>query len=167
MCIILLTNIRKVEYNKRASKINFEEVGIVKMKKVYPVILTQAEDCILIEVPDLEILTQGKDLADAIEMARDAIGLTIITMQDKGRDIPIPSIEANINMKAATFAEDGVNMMALVDIDVEAYRRKYDNKTVRRNVTLPNWLNKEAEKAHLNVSRVLQEALMLKLGVSR
>lgn len=137
------------------------------MKKVYPVILTQAEDCILIEVPDLEILTQGKDLADAIEMARDAIGLTIITMQDKGRDIPIPSIEANINMKAATFAEDGVNMMALVDIDVEAYRRKYDNKTVRRNVTLPNWLNKEAEKAHLNVSRVLQEALMLKLGVSR
>ena len=137
------------------------------MKRVYPVILTQAEDCILIEVPDLEILTQGKDLADAIEMARDAIGLTIITMQDKGRDIPIPSIEANINMKAATFAEDGVNMMALVDIDVEAYRRKYDNKTVRRNVTLPNWLNKEAEKAHLNVSRVLQEALMLKLGVSR
>lgn len=137
------------------------------MKKVYPVILTQAEDCILIEVPDLEILTQGKDLADAIEMARDAIGLTIITMQDKGQDIPMPSIEANINMKAATFAEDGVNMMALVDIDVEAYRRKYDNKTVRRNVTLPNWLNKEAEKAHLNVSRVLQEALMLKLGVSR
>ena len=137
------------------------------MKRVYPVILTQAEDCILIEVPDLEILTQGKDLADAIEMARDAIGLTIITMQDKGQDIPMPSIEANINMKAATFAEDGVNMMALVDIDVEAYRRKYDNKTVRRNVTLPNWLNKEAEKAHLNVSRVLQEALMLKLGVSR
>ena len=137
------------------------------MKKVYPVILTQAEDCILIEVPDLEILTQGKDLADAIEMARDAIGLTIITMQDKEQDVPMPSIEANINKKAATFAEDGVSMMALVDIDVEAYRRKYDNKTVRRNVTLPNWLNKEAEKAHLNVSRVLQEALMLKLGVSR
>ena len=137
------------------------------MKRVYPVILTQAEDCILIEVPDLEILTQGKDLADAIEMARDAIGLTIITMQDKEQDVPMPSIEANNNMKAATFAEDGVNMMALVDIDVEAYRRKYDNKTVRRNVTLPNWLNKEAEKAHLNVSRVLQEALMLKLGVSR
>ncbi len=137
------------------------------MKKVYPVILTQAEDCILIEVPDLEILTQGKDLADAIEMARDAIGLTIITMQYKEQDVPMPSIEENINMKASTFAEDGVSMMALVDIDVEAYRRKYDNKTVRRNVTLPNWLNKEAEKAHLNVSRVLQEALMLKLGVSR
>lgn len=137
------------------------------MKKVYPVILTQTEDCTLIEVPDLEILTQGKDLSDAIEMARDAIGLTIITMQDKEQDIPEPSFEVSINMKASTFAKDGVNMMALVDIDVEAYRRKYDNKTVRRNVTLPNWLNKEAEKAHVNVSRVLQEALMLKLGVSK
>ena len=94
------------------------------MKKVYPVILTQTEDCTLIEVPDLEILTQGKDLADAIEMARDAIGLTIITMQDKELDVPKPSIEANININTSTFAEDGVSMMALVDIDVEAYRRK-------------------------------------------
>ncbi|MFQ9115683.1 hypothetical protein [Eubacterium sp.] len=42
-----------------------------------------------------------------------------------------------------------------------------DNKTVRRNVTIPNWLNQEAEKAHLNVSKVLQEALMSRLGVSR
>ena len=55
----------------------------------------------------------------------------------------------------------------MVDIDFAEYRRKIDNKTVRRNVTLPNWLNQEAEKAHINVSRVLQEALMMKLGVSR
>lgn len=137
------------------------------MKRVYPIILTQVKECVLVEVPDLEILTQGKDLADAMDMARDAIGLTIVVMQDKGQNIPEPSIGANINMNASTFTEDGQGILALVDIDVEAYRRKYDNKTVRRNVTLPNWLNKEAEKAHLNVSRVLQEALMLKLGVSK
>ncbi len=40
-------------------------------------------------------------------------------------------------------------------------------KKVRRNVTLPNWLNKAAEDAHVNVSKILQEALMAKLGVSR
>ena len=137
------------------------------MRRVYPAILTPVEDCVLVEVPDLEILTQGKDLANAIEMARDAIGVTIIVMQDKEQEIPEPSIEANINVKTSTFAEDGTSMLSLVDIDVDAYRRRYDNKTVRRNVTLPNWLNKEAEKAHLNVSRVLQEALMLKLGISR
>ena len=57
--------------------------------------------------------------------------------------------------------------LSFVDIDFTEYRRRVDNKTVRRNVTLPNWLNQEAEKAHINVSRVLQEALMLKLNVSR
>ena len=66
-----------------------------------------------------------------------------------------------------TFYEDGKSVLSLVDVDLAAYRRMLDNKTVRRNVTLPNWLNQEAEKSHINVSKVLQEALMAKLGVSR
>lgn len=48
------------------------------MKRVYPVIFTQLNDeknTVLIEVPDLEILTEGLGMADAVEMARDAIGL--------------------------------------------------------------------------------------------
>lgn len=47
------------------------------MKAVYPVIFTEVENVILVEVPDLEILTEGKDMQDAIEMARDAIGLKL------------------------------------------------------------------------------------------
>ncbi len=137
------------------------------MKKVYPVIFTKTEECILAEVPDLEILTEGKDLVNAIEMVRDAIGLTVITMQDYGQKIPDSTPETMIDMMQGTFVKDGKSMISLVDVDVDAYRRKYDNKTVRRNVTLPNWLNIEAEKAHLNVSRVLQEALMARLGVSK
>lgn len=58
-------------------------------------------------------------------------------------------------------------LLSLVDIDFDVYRRKIDMKTVRRNVTLPNWLNREAEEAHINVSKVLQEALMTKLGVNK
>ena len=111
------------------------------MKQVYPVIFTQLndkKDTVLINVPDMNILTEGFGLPDAIEMARDAIGANGITLQDLGREIPVPSDISDI-----------------------------DNKTVRRNVTLPNWLNQEAEKSHINVSRVLQEALMVKLGVSR
>ena len=50
------------------------------MKKTYPVIFTQTDENILIEVPDLEILTEGKDIQDAIEMARDAIGVTIVSL---------------------------------------------------------------------------------------
>ena len=48
-----------------------------------------------------------------------------------------------------------------------SYRRAIENKSVRRNVTLPYWLNAEAEAAHINVSKVLQEALMSVLEVSR
>ena len=52
----------------------------------------------------------------------------------------------------------------MVDLDIDEYRRREDNRTVRRNVTLPNWLNQKAEKAHINVSGVLQEALKQKLS---
>ncbi|MEE1248991.1 MAG: type II toxin-antitoxin system HicB family antitoxin [Lachnospiraceae bacterium] len=140
------------------------------MKSVYPVIFTplnDEKDTVLIEVPDLQILTEGFGMADAVDMARDAIGLKGIDYEDDGRELPQPSVMSDIDVTKGTFAEDGKSCLSLVDIDFMEYRRKVDNKTVRRNVTLPNWLNQEADKAHINVSRVLQEALMAKLGVSR
>lgn len=106
-------------------------------------------------------------MADAIEMARDAIGLSGITREDMGQDIPKESELKDIMSKQSQFAEEGESCVSLVDIDFGEYRRKVDTKTVRRNVTLPNWLNREAEKAHINVSRVLQEALMATLNVSK
>lgn len=137
------------------------------MKAIYPTIFTQTNSCVLVEVPDLGILTEGKDMQDAIEMARDAIGLKGIAMQDDQEEIPEPSALNQLDVNAGTFADDGISFASLVDIDFDAYRRKNDMKTVRRNVTLPSWLNFEAEKAHINVSKVLQDALMMKLGVSR
>lgn len=137
------------------------------MKAVYPVIFTQTKDGYLIEVPDLKILTEGKDMADAIDMARDAIGLHGITCEDMGKELPEASSMTMIEVSQGTFAAEGESMVSMVDIDFVEYRRRVDNKTVRRNVTLPNWLNQEAEKAHLNVSKVLQEALMTKLNVAR
>ena len=137
------------------------------MKGVYPAIFTKTENAILVEVPDLEILTEGKDMQDAIEMARDAIGLTGISMQDHGEQIPEPTDFKKVDISKGTFANEGEGQLSLVDIDFDVYRRKIDVKTVRRNVTLPNWLNREAEEAHINVSKVLQEALMAKLGVNK
>ncbi|MEE0596720.1 MAG: type II toxin-antitoxin system HicB family antitoxin [Agathobacter sp.] len=140
------------------------------MKQVYPVIFTQLDDkkhTVLIEVPDLEILTEGFGMPNAIEMARDAIGLKVITMEDQKEKIPNPRMIKEIDALQGTFAQEGEGLVSMVDVDFAEYRRRMDNKTVRRNVTLPNWLNQEAEKAHINVSGVLQEALMLKLGVHR
>jgi hypothetical protein len=137
------------------------------MKKVYPVIFTQTKTAVLVEIPDMEILTEGTDLENAIEMARDAIGLKGITIQDEGIELPSASRLEDIDIRKGTFAEEGKGIVSLVDIDFNVYRRKMDNKTVRRNVTLPNWLNQEAEAANINVSKVLQDALMQKLNVSR
>ncbi|MDD2971425.1 MAG: type II toxin-antitoxin system HicB family antitoxin [Lachnospiraceae bacterium] len=137
------------------------------MKSVYPVIFTQTENIVLVEVPDLNILTEGKDMADAISMARDTIGLNGIALEDANDKIPDPSRIEDVNVNEGTFSSDGKNYISMVDIDFAEYRRRNDNKTVRRNVTLPNWLNQEAEKEKLNVSKVLQEALVARLGLQR
>lgn len=141
------------------------------MKVTYPVIFTETETNILIEVPDLHILTEANaeeeekgTVADAIMMARDAIGLHCIAAEDDGKEIPKSSRFSEINVCNGTFAEAGQGVVSLVDVDLMEYRKRVDNRAVRRNVTLPNWLNVEAEKAHINVSRVLQEALMERIG---
>ena len=137
------------------------------MKNVYPVFFTQAKDVILIEVPDFGILTQGKNMNDAFDMARDAMELHCISLEDAKEDIPLPSELKTLNASNGTFALEGETFILLVDIDSEEYRRKTDTRTVRRNVALPSWLNYEAEKAQINVSRVLQEALINTLGLQR
>lgn len=144
------------------------------MKVAYPTIFTDVGNNILIEVPDLGILTEANEegkrkgtMADAIMMARDAIGIKCINAEDEGRDVPEPSDVLKVDIIKGTFYGEGKSILSLVDVDLVVYRRMMDNKTVRRNVTIPNWLNQEAEKAHINVSKVLQEALMSRLGVSR
>ncbi len=137
------------------------------MKNVYPVFFTKVDDAVLVEVPDLEILTEGKDMNDAIDMARDAIELKCVSMEDAKENIPKPSDFNKLDVANGTFAEEGETIISLVDIDSAEYRRKIDTKTVRRNVALPSWLNYEAEHAGINVSRVLQEALMNVLNVQR
>lgn len=137
------------------------------MKGVYPVLFTKTNDNILIEVPDFEILTEGKDMNDAINMARDAIELKCVSLEDAKENIPEPSDIGVINTDSGTFSGEGETIASLVDVDSSEYRRKIDTKTVRRNVALPSWLNYEAEHAGINVSRVLQEALMSTLGVKR
>ena len=140
------------------------------MKQVYPTFIAEYKGDFLVYVPDMDIYTEGKSMADAIEMARDAIGLKGIDYEDDGKEFPVPSTAKAAVEKAKEDTEVfdySTGILTFVDIDFSAYRKRRDNRTVRRNVTLPNWLNVEAEKAHINVSRVLQEALMVKLNVSR
>lgn len=135
------------------------------MKKVYPTIFTKTDDGYLIEVPDLDILTQGTDMENAIFMARDAISITIVTLEDNNETVAEPSAIDSIDVSKGTFAGDGKGFVSMVDVDTAEYRRRIDTKAVRRNVSLPSWLNYEVNEAGINVSQFLQDALVEKLNI--
>ena len=130
------------------------------MKKAYPVILTKEKKFILAYVPDFEINTQGEDVADAIEMVRDAIGVVGIDMEDENEKIPEPTVISEVKVESP----DAIT--TLVDVDFSEYRRKNDLRAVKKNCTIPSWLNYEAEKAGINFSALLTSALKSELQLS-
>lgn len=129
------------------------------MKNSYPIVLTPDEVGYVVYIPDFNINTEGDTLTEAIEMARDAIGLMGIDMEDDKKVLPAPS-EINAVAKGEN------DIITLVDVDFAEYRRQNDMKAVRRNVTLPSWLDFEAEKSGINVSSVLQKALKQELHLT-
>ena len=128
------------------------------MKTAYPVIFKKLSDGYAAHAPDFPLDTQGDSLADAIEMARDAIGIIGIDLEDDNKSLPEPSAPENVFCNENEF-------VSIVDIDFSEYRRANEQRTVRRNVSLPSWLNTKAEKAGINVSAVLQTALKQELQV--
>lgn len=122
------------------------------MKAVYPAVFTPTNSGYVVYVPDFSCNTQGKDLTEAIRMARDVIGIMGIDMQDEKQPLPTPSSIYEVPHNES-------DIVSLVDIDFTEYRKKSDTHTVRRNVSLPAWLNAEADIAGINVSAVLQNAL--------
>lgn len=126
------------------------------LKNSYPIILTPDAGGYVVEIPDFAIGTQGDSIPEAMEMARDAIGLMGIDMEDDGKSLPIPSTIESVSKGPG-------DIVTLVDVDFTEYRRQNDMRSVRRNVSLPCWLNAAAEKAGINVSAVLQAALKQQL----
>lgn len=132
------------------------------MKNVYPILIYyDPGDKVpyYVEVPDFDRGTQGTDFAEALEMAEDLVNELIVTYQDQNMEIPEPSGAEDLK------PENG-GMVSWVVADPDEYRRKTDHRAVRKNVSLPSWLNHAAEKAGLNFSAVLQEALKEALGIS-
>ena len=127
------------------------------MKGAYPAILHKENDgSYYVDIPSLKIGTQGRDITDAIFMARDAIGLWGITQEDLGFAIPVPGTVPE--------CPEG-DMITLVDVDFDAYRRANEVRSVRKSVTIPSYLNDLAEKAGINFSQILQDGLRQRLGV--
>jgi predicted RNase H-like HicB family nuclease len=143
-----------------------------KMKAVYPVIITEQKGDIpyLVYIPDFDAYTQGESLSDAIYMAEDLIALSGVDLEDDGNPIPEPSRIEKIDIKASPWSDDADDILSeiknLVTVDFDLYRKKLKNTAVRRNVSLPAWLDAEASKAGVNVSAILQTALKQELHIS-
>ncbi len=126
------------------------------MKLIYPAIFkpfTDKSGGYVVEFPDLPgCVTEGKDLEQAIEMGMDAACGWILGELEDGEQIPSASEYSEI------MAEDGciVNMLLL---DIDSYEEKYGERAVRKNLTIPAWLNAFAEKNNINFSKLLQDAL--------
>ena len=131
------------------------------MKSAFPIVMTQGEEFIMVFIPDFNINTQGKNIPDAIEMARDAIGIMGIDMQDDGEALPEASNLANVQAGSPSGS-----IVSLVDVNFAEYRKKNDMRSVKKNCTIPSWLNFEAEKAGVNFSAVLQAALKNELHIT-
>ena len=129
------------------------------MKNAYPIIIEPNDDFFVVFVPDFNINTQGTSIADSMEMARDAIGMCGCYMQDNNQSIPAPSNIEDVK------AEKGP-IVTMVDVNFQEYRKKQDLRAVRKNLTIPSWLNEEAESAGLNFSAVLQNALKRELHIT-
>ena len=130
------------------------EVDILKL--IYPAIFkpfTDQSGGYVVEFPDLPgCVTEGKNLEQAIEMGIDAASGWILGELEDGEQIPRASDYFEIT------AENGcmINMLLL---DIDAYEEKYGEKAVRKNLTIPAWLNTYAEKNNINFSKLLQDTL--------
>ena len=130
-------------------------------KLFYPAIFHKAEEGgFWISFPDIpECLTEGDDMQQAYEMAVEALGLALVNRKEEKEEIPVPSEIDRIQ------GEDGT--LVIVEFDMQEYLRKHNSKAVKKTLSIPEWLNKEATAMGVNFSQVLQEALMNKLNIGR
>lgn len=127
------------------------------MKLAYPVILIPFDDHsggYAVEVPDLPgCVTEGRDLAEALLMAEDAASGWVLSELEEGRTAPQASDPHGLH------PEEQDALVSMIALDMDAYAAKYGSKAVRKNVTIPAWLDTWADKHGINYSGVLRDAL--------
>ena len=130
-------------------------------KYVFPAVFTAEEEGLYsVNFPDLEsCYTSGEDLADALKMAEDVLALTLYEYEKQKKPIPKPSDPKEIPVESNEF----VNFIAA---DTLYYQKKFNRKSVKKTLTIPEWLNDLAIAQNINFSQTLQEAVENKLGIS-
>lgn len=137
------------------------------MLTMYPACFFKEDNSYSVVFPDLNWLsTYGETLDEAMSMAVDCLAGYLFTSKMDGDAIPEPSSLKDISSDSVANEleimplESFVNM---VSVDAEAYAKQHFEKSVRKNLTIPAWLDEAALKQNINFSQVLQEALIAKV----
>lgn len=127
---------------------------------IFPAIFDSAEDGISIEFPDLPgCLPCADSLDEAVLNAKDALMLHLFGMEQDNEEIPQPTSIENIHLEKN-------QAIILVDVFMPPFREKQRTKFVKKTLSIPSWLNAEAEHCGINFSATLQKALMNELHIS-
>lgn len=131
------------------------------MKYAYPAIFAfnGEENMYRVKFPDIEnCSTEGKDLLDAVEKAKDALCLILYGVEERGSDIPAAS-------DIRTVACSGEEFATMIVCDTLVYRARFDNALVERTLVVPRWLSVMAERKGADFSVILQKGLMKFCGI--
>lgn len=131
------------------------------MKYAYTAVFTPEENGgFSVNFPDIPgCHTCGDDMPDAIYMAQDVLCLTLYDLEQDKKVIPAATKQKDIKVNEDEFT-------SIIAVDTETYRRFYENKSVKKTLTIPMWLNERAEHANINFSQTLQKALKAELNIS-
>lgn len=138
---------------------------------VYPAIFHKTiEGGYIVIFPDLDNgATEGRTIEEAMKMAEDYIGTWLYDDFIKGKDLPkasnINEISLDIPEDEKDFYIDGESFKTLVSLDMIRYVNECKSTTVRKNVTIPSWLNEMGKNYNLNFSNLLQEAIKKELNI--
>ena len=142
------------------------------MLSMYPACFYKEDDGYSVIFPDLNYLaTQGDSFEDAMEMAVECLASYLYIAQRDGEDVPAPSSLVNIDPVAVAKELDpdlpvGEAIVNLVSFDVAEYAKKHFEKSVKKTLSIPAWLNEAAVAQGVNFSQVLQRALKEQLHMA-
>lgn len=128
------------------------------MLKIYPAIFEKDLTGYGIFFPDVEgAVTQADTLNEGLEMASDALGIQLAWNIEN--HLPLPDI-SEINQLSI---DRTTQFATLISVDLTDYLQ--DTKADKKTIKIPHWLNIRAEKAGVNFSKTMTEALMDKLNI--
>lgn len=114
-----------------------------------------------ISFPDLPgCLSYADTTEEAIKNAEEVLGLVLYDMEQENEKIPVPTQLEKTKCKSN-------QKSILINVWMPLVRNELDEQSVKKTLTIPQWLNKLAEKENVNFSKILQSALKDYLKVKR